>query len=232
MSSRGIGWVFLALAPALSCSAPTPVLRTTAGDDTVVAKGTTYRWTFDEVPPVPGTGEIAAPPERTFVSVLGHWDIARDDDAPSPPRVYRQDERFRTDDAPRVLVSSLFFHDLHVRVRCRPDAGRFTQRCGLVFDARGSDDYFVVRAEAPQDVVRLVHVSGGVEREIASAPAPVMPRVWHTMSVHTRAERITVEWDGAAVLDAVDWSRTGGKIGLATLADATTSFDDLEVVAE
>jgi len=227
-----IGWVLLAAVPPIACSASTPVLRTTAGDDTVVPKGTTYRWTFDPVPPVPGTGELAAPPARTFVGVLGHWDIARDDDAPSPPSVYRQDVRYGANDAPRVLVSDLLFRDLSMRVRCRLDAGRVAEGCGLVFDALGSDDYFVVRAEALQGVVRLVHVMAGEEREVAAAPCPVTPRVWHAMSVRTRAERVTVEWDDVPVLDAVDWTRAGGKIGLATMADATSSFDDLEVVAE
>jgi hypothetical protein len=227
-----IGWLLLVLAPAIACSARTPVLRTAAGDETVVAKGATYRWSFDQPPPVPGTGEVATPRERTFVGVLGHWSIAQDDDAPSPPGVYRQDVRLAPDDVPRVLVSDLVFRDLSVSVRCRPDAGIVAEGCGLVFDAQGSDDYFVVRAEALQGVVRLVHVRGGEERDVAEAPALVTPHVWHSMTVRTRAERVSIEWDGAPVLDAVDWTRAGGKIGLSTSADAVTSFDDLEAVAE
>lgn len=216
----------------LACAGRTPVLITTAGDDTVVAKGTTHRWTFDEAAPVPGTGEVAAPPARTFVGVLGRWDTAKDADAPSPPGVYRQDARYAPTDSPRVLVSNLVFRDLTLRVSCRPDSGAAGEGCGLIFDARGQDDYFVVRADALENAVHLVHVRGGEEREVASAPALVTPHVWHAMTVRTRAERVLVEWDGARVLDAADYARTGGKIGLATSADAVSSFDDLEVVAE
>jgi hypothetical protein len=226
------GWLLLLLPPALACSAHTPGARTTAGDDTVVAKGTTYRWSFDQIPPVPGTGEVAVPRERTFVGVLGHWGLAQDDDAPSPPGVYRQDVRLAPGDAPRVLVSDLFFQDVSVSVRCRPDSGMIAEGCGLVFDARGSDDYFVVWAEALQGVVHLVHVRSGEESDVAEAPALVTPHVWHSMMVRTRGERVSVEWDGAQVLGAVDWTRAGGKIGLATAADAITSFDDLDAVAE
>ena len=222
----------LALAVPVACTARTPVLFTSAGGDTVVAKGTTHRWTFDETPPVPGTGEIAVPRERTFTGVLGHWGIAQDADAPSPPGVYRQDARYAPTDAPRVIVGDLFFRDVTLRVRCRPDSGTAGEGCGLVFDARGSDDYFVARAEALEGVVRLVHVRAGEAREIAAAPALVAPHVWHAFALHTRGERVTVEWDGEGILDAVDWSRTGGNIGLATSADAVTSFDDLEAVAE
>jgi hypothetical protein len=227
-----IASLLLVLVVPLACSGRTPTIPTTAGDDTVVARGTTHRWTFDEPAPTPGTGVVAAPPERTFVGVLGHWGITHDPDAPSPPGVYRQDERRAPLDAPRVLVSNLVFRDVSLRVRCRPDSGATGEGCGLVFDARGSDDYFVARADAIEGAVRLVHVRGGEEREVASAPALVTPHVWHDLSVRTRAERVVVDWDGAHVLDAVDWTRQGGKIGLTTTADAVTSFDDLEVVAE
>jgi len=228
---RRTSLLVLAVLP-VACAGRTPVLVTNGGDDTMVARGATYRWTFDQHVPVPGTGEVAVPPERTFIGVLGHWGIAKDRDAPSPPGVYRQDEGFGPTDKPRVLVSDLVFRDLALRVSCRPDSGTAGEGCGLVFDALGSDDYFVARADALEGVVRLVHVHAGEEREVASASAPVAPHVWHAMSVRTRGERVRVEWDGVLVLDAVDWARTGGKIGLATSADAVTSFDDLEVVAE
>jgi hypothetical protein len=197
-----------------------------------VSKGTVHRWTFDDGSPTRGTGEIGAVPERTFFAVLGDWHVTSDADAPSLPGVYRQDARYSPTDAPRVIVGNLFFRDLALHVRCRPDSGLVGEGCGLVFDARGSDDYFVARAESLARVVRLVHVRGGEEREVASAPALVTAHVWHSFSVRTRAERVAVEWDGERVLDAVDFTREGGKIGLATAADAVTSFDDLEVVAE
>jgi hypothetical protein len=224
--------LLVVVASPLACAGRAPVFLTTAGDDTVVAKGTTHRWTFDEPEPVSGTGEVAAPTARTFVGVLGRWGIAKDRDALSPSGVYRQDARYAPTDSPRVVVSNLVFRDLTLRVACRPDSGAAGEGCGLLFDARGVDDYFVARADALENAVRLVHVHGGEEREVASAPALVTPHVWHAMTVRTRAERVIVEWDGATVLDAADYARTGGKIGLATIADAVTSFDDLEVVAE
>jgi hypothetical protein len=224
--------VVLAALTATACSSRAPVLRTTAGDDTRVPKGTTYRWTFDEPVPSPGTGEIPVPRARTFVGVLGHWAIVGDADAPSAPGVYRQDSRYSGSDTPRVLVSDLVFRDLAAHVRCRPDAGVAAEGCGLVFDARGSDDYLVARADAIDHTVRLVRVQAGEEREIASAPALVTPHVWHELALRTRGERIAVDWDGVRVVEAVEWTRGGGKIGLATSADAVSSFDDLEVVAE
>jgi hypothetical protein len=224
--------LFVLCAAPVACSGRTPVLFMTATGGNVVAKGTTHRWTFDQSPPVPGTGELAVPPERTFTDVLGHWAIARDFDAPSPPGVYRQDARYAPTDTPRVIVADLFFRDVTLRVRCRPDSGMAGEGCGLIFDAQGSDDYFVVRAESLEGVVRLVHVRAGEASEVAAAPALVTPHVWHAMALRTRAERVTVDWDGERLLDAVDWTRAGGNIGLATTADAVTSFDDLEAVAE
>jgi hypothetical protein len=172
------------------------------------------------------------PRERTFVGVLGRWGIAEDADAPSLPGVYRQSGRLGPTDAPRVIVSDLVFRDLTLRVSCRPDAGVTGEGCGLVFDATGSDDYFAVRADTLQGRLCLIHVRAGDEREIATASAQVVPHLWHSITVRTRAQRVVVDWDGERLLDAVDWSRTGGKIGLTTSADAVTSFDDLEAMAD
>ena len=130
-------------------------------------------------------------------------------------------------------MSDLVFRDLVLRVSCRPDSGVEGEGCGLeIFDALASDDYFAVRADALQARVSLVHVRAGEEREVATAPARVTPHLWHDITVRTRAERVVVDWDGERLLDAVDWSRSGGKIGLTTSADAVTSFDDLVAVAD
>lgn len=197
-----------------------------------VAPGTTYRWSFDSPAPTPGTGQVSPSPERVFDAVLGDWGVHPDGDATSLPGVYRQDSRFGPLDVPRVLVRGLAFGDVDATVRCRADAGATAEGCGLVFDARDSDRYFVARADALEGAVRLLHVTSDGEREIARVKALVTPHGWHTLAVHARGEQILVEWDGQRVIAAVDWAREGGRIGLATVADAVTSFDDLEVTAD
>ncbi len=215
-----------------ACGTRAPALYSPDAYAPRVLRGTTYRWSFDSPPPTPGTGQVSPSPERVFDAVLGDWGIHPDADATSLPGVYRQELRFGPLDVPRVIVRGLVFRDLDAAVRCRADAGVTAQGCGLVFDARDSDRYFVARADAVAGGVRLLHVTSGGEREIAQAAALVTPHVWHTLAVHARGEQIVVEWDGQRVIAAVDWAREGGRIGLATVADAVTSFDDLEVTAD
>lgn len=229
--ARGLAAVSLVIV-AGACEARAPTSYSPEAYAPRVPRGTTYRWSFDSAPPTPGTGAVSPSPERVFDAVLGHWGIQPDADATSLPGVYRQDVRFGALDVPRVLVRGLAFGDLDAAVRCRVDAGGIAQGCGLVFDARDSDRYFVARADAVEGTVRLLHVSGDEEREIAHARALVTPHVWHSLSVQARGEQIVVAWDGQRVIAAVDWAREGGRVGLATVADAVTSFDDLEVTAD
>ncbi|HEX8789920.1 MAG TPA: hypothetical protein VF765_03140 [Polyangiaceae bacterium] len=229
--ARGLGVVSLALV-AGACEPRAPTVYSPEAYAPRVPRGTTYRWSFDGTAPTPGTGGVSASPERVFDAMLGHWGVQPDADATSLPGVYRQDVRFGPLDAPRVLVRGLAFGDLDASVRCRVDAGAIAQGCGLVFDARDSDRYFVARADAVEGTVSLVHVTSDGEREVAHARALVTPHVWHSLAVQARGEQIVVTWDGERVIAAVDWAREGGRIGLATIADAVTSFDDLEVTAD
>jgi hypothetical protein len=229
--ARALGAAPLALVVA-ACAGRTPTAYSPDAYAPRVPPGTTYRWSFDAPPPTPGTGQVSPSPERVFDAVLGGWGAQEDADATSLPGVYRQDLRFGPLDTPRVLVRGLTFGDLDASVRCRADAGITAEGCGLVFDARDSDRYFVARADAIEGVVRLLHVTGDGEQEVAHAAALVTPHVWHTLAVHARGEQVVVEWDGQRLIAAVDWAREGGRIGLATVADAVTSFDDFEVTAD
>lgn len=229
--ARAPGAVALVLAIA-ACGTRAPVLYSADAYSPRVPRGSTYRWSFDSPPPTPGTGQVSPSPERVFDAVLGDWGVHPDADATSLPGVYRQELRFGPLDVPRVLVRGLVFQDLDAAVRCRVDAGVTAAGCGLVFDARDSDRYFVARADALEGGVRLLHVTSGGEREVAHAAALVTPHVWHSLAVHARGEQIVVDWDGQRVIVAADWAREGGRIGLATVADAVTSFDDLEATAD
>ena len=80
--------------------------------------------------------------------------------------------------------------------------------------------------------MRAYHVVGGKRTQIASATVSVDPDVWHTVEVEARGTTIRVALDGEWLLDVEDETfADGGWIGLWTKADATTSFDLLEVTA-
>ena len=91
------------------------------------------------------------------------------------------------------------------------------------------DDYYVVRASALAQDVRLYRVVHGTWDELASAPAHVTSRQWHTLALKAEGDRISVALDGQ-VLTATDATfRVPGRIALCTTADSVTRFDRLEI---
>ena len=92
------------------------------------------------------------------------------------------------------------------------------------------DDYYVVRASALTRDVRLYRVVHGAWDELASAPAQVSSRRWHTLALKAEGDRFFVALDGRPVLAATDaMFRAPGRIALCTKADSVTRFDRLEI---
>jgi hypothetical protein len=206
-----------------ACAKPTTTHFTTGGDEVAADPARTYRWSFDDA-------AIGALPED-WIAVLGDWTIAGEPTAPSAPNVLRQTGAYKNPDFPRVLIKGLTFADLTLRVRCRPESGNLDRACGLVFRAKDSDNYYVTRANALEDNVRLYRVVNGDRQEFASADLKVTSGEWHTLEVTARGTKLEVSWDGRSMLQASDATFAKGKIGLWTKADSITAFDDLEAVA-
>lgn len=206
-----------------ACTKPTPTRSTTGGDEVPAEPARTYRWSFDDA----AAGALPA----DFISVLGDWKVEGDPTAPSAPNVLRQSGSFKNPDFPRVIVRGLTFGDLTLRVRCRLERGDIDRACGLVFRAKDSDNYYVTRANALEDNVRLYRVVAGDRQQFAGADLKVTSGEWHTLEMTARGSKFQVSWNGRVVIDASDATFTTGKIGLWTKADSVTAFDDLEAVA-
>ncbi len=192
--------------------------------ETAASPGETYRWSFDDV----SAGGLPS----DFTSLLGDWSVEEEGTAPSRPNVLRQKGAFADPEFPRLVVEGLAFTDLTVRVRCRPEAGKMDEACGLMFRVEGSDDYYVARANALEGNVRLYRVVDGDREEFGSADVPVTAGEWHTLEASAAGSTLTVSWDGAEVISESDDTFPRGGIGLWSKADSVTAFDDLEAVAQ
>ena len=132
---------------------------------------------------------------------------------------------------PLALADGPLVRDLRLSVRCKPLSGRVDQACGLVFRYRDENDYYLTRANALEDNVRLYAVKDGARQQLASWSGDVPDDRWSELRAEARGDQLTVFWNGVQVLDARDATfGDAGRVGLWTKADSVTAFDDFTVV--
>ncbi len=165
---------------------------------------------------------------RTGGGAQGRWVVKAEKDAPSAPHVLAQVDADETDYRFPVAFTGPALADLRLSVKCKPVSGRVDQGCGVVFRLKDADNYYVARANALEDNVRLYHVVKGKRVQFAGWNGAVKSGVWHELAVEARGDHFVVFFDGKAVIDAHDKTLTeAGKFGLWTKADSIIYFDDL-----
>jgi hypothetical protein len=179
----------------------------------------------------------AAPPGfafgRTGGGAEGRWVVHADPTAPSPPNVLAQLDADSTDVRfPVAVLSEPRLRDVRVRVRCKLVSGKVDQACGLVARYGDANNYYVTRANALENNVRVYFVKDGKRKELASWSGAVKAGAWHDYAFEVRGDRLQVQWAGQQVLDHRDGTFTeAGLVGVWTKADSVSYFDDLSVEA-
>lgn len=193
------------------------------------AAGGTRTWDFQ------GDAVGAAPAGFTFVRTgqgsPGRWEVRLDPSAPAGDHVLTQVEGDATDSRfPVAVADASALKDVRLEVRCKQLSGNVDQACGLVVRFRDADDYYVTRANALEDNVRLYRVVQGRREQLASWSGKVAPGVWHSLALEARGDKLRVLWEGKAVIEAADETfAEAGKVGVWTKADSVTSYDALTV---
>ncbi len=165
---------------------------------------------------------------RTGQGAPGKWVIQAVDDAPSGRNVLVQTDADPTDYRFPIAYTGPEIKDLRLSVKCKPVSGKVDQGCGLVFRLKDADNYYVARANALEDNVRLYHVVKGSRRQFAGWNGKVASGQWHELAVEVDGDHFQVFFDGKKVIDAQDKTFSdAGKFGLWTKADSLIQFDDL-----
>ena len=156
------------------------------------------------------------------------WQVVADDSAPSR-RVLAQTSADRTDERyPVCIYDRVTARDIDVTVRFKPVAGRVDQAGGIIVRVSDANNYYVVRANALENNVRLYHVIRGRRSQFAGADARVQSAAWQTLRVRAEGTRFQVHFEGKLLFEASDSRLAGpGGIGLWTKADSVTHFDQL-----
>jgi len=190
-------------------------------------------------PALAGVTEIKVPdnvPEEKFdfdsqgiegwTTVDGQWAVEELAGAPSGKQVLVQ--RATKNQFNVIVAPGGPYSDVDISMKFKPVAGREDASGGIVF--RFTDGkYYVVRANALEDNLRLYAYDRG-RRQVATAAvkAPALGQ-WHTVRLVAVGDQIQAWLDGKLYLDHRDPRFKSGRVGLWTKADSVTAFDDLAI---
>src|SRR3954467_1774211 len=136
---------------------------------------------------------------KTGQGRTGKW-VVRED---AGKRVLAQIDTDATDYRfPVAVADEPKVKDLRLEVDCKPVSGKTDQACGLVFRYQDENNYYVARANALEDNVRLYHVVRGKRRQFGGWDGRGAAQAGHALAVEARGTRFPVFFDGKAVLHA------------------------------
>jgi hypothetical protein len=131
---------------------------------------------------------------------------------------------------PICIVDSITATDVDIGVDFTPLGGQLDQAAGLIFRVQDPDNYYVVRANALENNVRLYRTVNGERRQFAGADVTVSSGKMQHLQIRVEGDRITVTFEGKQLYKAYDRTFPArGTIGLWTKADSSTVFTTLTV---
>ncbi len=158
----------------------------------------------------------------------GRWVVKKIEHAPSADNVVVQTKLDGTDYRfPLLMLDGVSYKDFMAWVRFRAISGKVAQAGGLVFKYKDNNNYYVLRANALENNVRLYTVINGSRKQIASKNTKVTSNVWHMLKVVCKADKIQCFFDNAKIIEISDDTFDSGGVGLWTKSDSYTYFDDL-----
>ena len=175
-------------------------------------------------------GRVACTQGMTGVGRPPSWQPVADPDAPDGWALAETagdpaDLRF-----PLCISGQTVTRDFDATLRFKPISGTRAQVAGLMFRAQSASDYYVVRANALDNSVRLYRMEKGKRSQLASKEAPIEAGKWHSLRVIAANERFEVALDGKPLFDVTDRSLPqSGPLGVWSQADSVTRYGSLLV---
>ncbi|MDP1750807.1 MAG: hypothetical protein Q8L22_15235 [Reyranella sp.] len=182
------------------------------------------------VPLTTPDGRVACTQGMTGIGRPASWQALADADGPSgwvltETAADPTDSRF-----PLCINEQAVLRDLDATLRFKPVSGVRERVAGFIFRAQSANDYYVVRASALDNSVRLYRMEKGKRRGIGGKEAPVESGKWHSLRVIAVADRFEVMLDGMSLFSATDRTLPqAGPMGVWSQADSVTYYGSLLV---
>jgi len=160
----------------------------------------------------------------------GSWIVKTDDSAPYPPNVLA---KLPIDDNVQyhlqVIPDSPSSNFEDVTVKFKIISGQEAQVAGLVLRFVDNDHYFVLMADAKDNLFSLCKDEPEYLVCSYEHQATISIGQWHTMEASVSPEGIGGYLDGSLLIRANNEAYQTGQIGFWTKNDTEAYFDDLEV---
>jgi hypothetical protein len=182
------------------------------------------------VPLVTPDGRVGCTQGKTGIGRPPAWKAIEDPDGPNGWALAETepdptDQRF-----PLCISEPATGRDFDATLRFKPISGTKAQVAGFVFRAQSANDYYVVRADALDNTVRLYRMDKGKRALLASKEAPILLGQWHSLRVIAVNDRFEVALDGKELFDTTDRSLVrSGALGVWSHADSLTHYGSLLV---
>lgn len=180
------------------------------------------------VPLTTPDGRVACTQGMTGIGRPASWKALADPDGPSgwvltETAADPTDSRF-----PLCINEQAILRDLDATLRFKPVSGVRERVAGFIFRAQSASDYYVVRASALDNSVRLYRMEKGKRRQVGGKEVPVESGKWHSLRVIAVADRFEVMLDGASLFNVTDRTLPQpGPVGVWSQADSVTYYGSL-----
>lgn len=182
------------------------------------------------VPLTTPDGRVACRQGLTGLGRQPDWQAVRDAAAPDGwalAEMARDPDPLRF---PLCISEQAMGRDLDATLRFKPVGGTRARVAGLVFRAQSGADYYVVRADALDNTVRLYRMDRAKRSQLGSKSITIESDKWHSLRVTAVLDRIAVALDGNALFTTTDRSLVlAGALGVWSQADSVTHFGALLV---
>lgn len=162
------------------------------------------------------------------------WVVREESGAPSGRKVLAQTSNNDTDKRfPLCVLDGFSAKDVTVSVKFKTVSGKVDQAGGIMLRYKDADNYYVLRANALENNVRLYKVVKGNRKQFAGANVKVVAGQWHDLNLEAKGNHFKASFNDKVLFEADDDTfPDAGKTGLWTKADSVTLFDDFTVTSE
>lgn len=131
---------------------------------------------------------------------------------------------------PLLIYRAAEIADGELTISFKPVAGKVDRAAGIAFRLSDERNYYVARANALENNVRLYRVVNGQRHQFAGRDVAVATGRWQDLTIRATGNRFDVLLNGAPLFQATDTTFAGGgRVALWTKSDSLTHFRKLTI---